>query len=70
MDIRKDACTASKDKNGKTHWQKIGVAFIDTEKDTCRILLNALPVGTYDPKYGFTVAINLFDQRKDDDLPL
>lgn len=45
MTTRYDACTARKDKNGKTYWTKIGAAFpAKDDKEGFNIVLDALPM--------------------------
>ena len=63
MSKRYDACAPRKGNDGKTRWQKVGVAF---EGDRgIQILLDAYPIPDSDGR----VAINLFEPKPREDAP-
>jgi hypothetical protein len=63
MTNRYDLCTGRKDKDGKSHWTKIGVMFPAREGDGFSIKLEALPL----PNEKGEVWISVFVPRERDD---
>lgn len=60
MSKRYDACAPRKGSDGKTRWQKVGVAF-EGERGT-QVILDAYPI----PDAEGRVVINLFEPRQND----
>jgi hypothetical protein len=62
MANRYDLCTGRKDKDGKSHWTRIGVMFPAKEGDGFAIKLEALPI----PNDKGEVWINAFVPKEKD----
>ena len=57
--------TAQTDSSGKTHWTKIGTAWVKPDLSGARLVFSALPLATHDEKYGTRTTAQLFSADAD-----
>lgn len=78
MDKRYDLMQGKPTKNGGTYWHKVGSMY--EKKKGFDIILDSLPIPSYDPQYGNQLRVKAFEAKErtqgqqasngfDDDMP-
>ena len=63
MDKRYDLVQGKPSKNGKVYWHKVGSMY-EKEGKGFDIILDSLPIPSYDPQYGNQLRVKAFEAKE------